>query len=33
MKAFKTTFDGEFATKLAIALITWAAIVIAVMGE
>ncbi len=33
MKTFKTSIDSEFALKLAIALITWAAIVVSILSE
>ncbi len=33
MKTFKTVTDSEFVLKLAIALVTWAAIVVAILAE
>ena len=33
MKVSKISFDGEFAFKLAIALVTWAGIVVAILSE
>jgi|APFEC2959095171_1045051.scaffolds.fasta_scaffold00051_56 hypothetical protein len=33
MKAYKTTINNEFMLKIAIALTTWAAIVVAILAE